>query len=320
MTGTAPSAPPRAVLVTGGASTLGTAVVAALARDWSIRRIASVDVLAPSAPLLRALGRAEYVRADLASSTVAALLAAGTFDTVVHVGERLPVLGTTHLLALCQRSASVRRLVVTSSAAVYGSGPHDPALFTEEMELRSGSRPGPAIEVESVVGGFARRRPDVAVTTLRLAELLGPSTRTFLSDYFALPVAPTVLGRDARIQLLHLEDAVAVTVLATAVDVGGTFNVGGAGIIMLSQALRRAGRIALPVPGPLLRALAPSRGLRGLSPEKVDYLSHGRAVDSTRARETLGFRPSWTTLATFDDYAQAHGVRPWGKQLSGLAQ
>ena len=29
----------------------------------------------------------------------------------------------------------------------------------------------------------------------------------------------------------------------------GTFNIGAAGIIMMSQAIRRSGRIPLPVPG-----------------------------------------------------------------------
>ena len=79
-------------------------------------------------------------------------------------------------------------------------------MFTEDMGAKRLPKSGYAkdvLEVEGYVRGFARRRPDVAVTMLRAADVLGPSVSSPLGEYFRLPVVPTVLGYDARLQFLH---------------------------------------------------------------------------------------------------------------------
>ena len=98
--------------------------------------------------------------------------------------KEINVIGTMQLLAACQKAPSVRKLVVKSSTAVYGSSPRDPAMFTEDLEPNALARSGYAkdsVEVEGYVRGFARRRPDVAVTTLRFANFVGPKVRTPLT-------------------------------------------------------------------------------------------------------------------------------------------
>ena len=98
---------------------------------------------------------------------------------------------------------------------------------------------------------------------LRFASLVGPRIDTVVTRYFALPVVPTVLGYDARLQLLHEEDALAVLERAVAHDAPGVVNVAADGVLLLSQAIRRAGRVPLPVPPPAVgfvgRALATAR-------------------------------------------------------------
>ena len=87
------------------------------------------------------------------------------------------------------------------------------------------------------------------MTILRLANMIGPAMDTTLSRYLAGPLVPTMFGRDARLQLLHEQDALGALERAAMAGKAGTFNIGADGIIMLSQAIRRAGRIPLPVPG-----------------------------------------------------------------------
>src|SRR5262249_51391325 len=143
------------------------------------------------------------------------------------------------------------RLVVKSSAKVYGASPRDPAMFSEGMAPKRLPRSGFAkdsVEVEGYVRGYARRRPDVTVTMLRYANLIGPRIKTSLTRYFELPVIPTVLGFDARLQFCHEDDALSSLHIATLGGPHGTFNVAGDGVLMLSQAVRRLGRPALPIP------------------------------------------------------------------------
>jgi UDP-glucose 4-epimerase len=227
--------------------------------------------------------------------------------------KEINVIGTMQLLAACQRTPSVRSLVVKSTASVYGSGPKDPAKFTEDMEPKHAPTSGWAkdsVEVEEYVRGFARRRPDVGVTTLRFANVIGPRVQTALTAYFSLPVAPTVLGYDPRLQFVHEDDLLEAIRVAVMSPRQGTFNIAGDGVLLLSQALRRAGRTSIAVPGPLVasvgRTLSP-RGLADFSPESVRYLTYGRALDTRAMRQVLGFQPAYTTEGAFLSFAGRHG-------------
>jgi UDP-glucose 4-epimerase len=120
-----------------------------------------------------------------------------------------------------------------------------------------------------------------------------------------------VLGRDARLQLVHETDAVGVLEHLAVGDFSGTVNVAGDGAIMLAQAIHRAGRIPLPVPSLSLDGL--SRVMRtvrmgGFSPGQVKLLSAGRVFDTTRLRERVGYLPRFTTVEAFDDFAAS--LRP----------
>jgi UDP-glucose 4-epimerase len=180
-------------------------------------------------------------------------------------------------------------------------------------DLPRGGYAKDAVEIEGYLRGFARRRPDVAVTVLRFANLIGPRIDTVFTRYFALPVVPTVLGYDARVQLLHEEDGLAVLERATTEDRPGVVNVAADGVLLLSQAIRRAGRVPLPVPsfavGPFGRVIRSAR-LLDFSPEQLRLLNFGRVVDNTRLREQFGFSPRWTTTQAFDDYVRGRALVP----------
>lgn len=319
------------VLVTGVSGYLGGHLAARLADDDAFDRVIGVDTAAPSPELSRLMGRAEFVRADIRNPLIAKVIATAKVTTVVHASitahpagpsgrplhKEMNVIGTMQLLAACQRSPLVCKLVVKSTAAVYGAGPRDPAAFTEDMapkELPSSGYAKDNAEVEAYVRGFGRRRPDVLITTLRFTNLIGPRVDTVLTRYFALPgVVPTVLGRDARLQMVHSEDALAVLHQAVLEDIPGVFNVGGDGVLLLTQAIRRAGRIAVPVPGPIvgpITGLFRSTRLLDFGPEQVRFLNFGRVVDTTRLKRDFGFTPRWTTRQAFDDYVHGRGLRP----------
>jgi UDP-glucose 4-epimerase len=308
----------RVVMVTGVSRDAGARCARELAADPAIDTVIGVDVVPPRLEL----GGIRFVRADIRNPVIAKVIAAEDVDTVVHTGvvatpgsaggrssmKEINVIGTMQLLAACQRAEGVRKLVVKSSATVYGAGPRDPALFTEEMAPRAIPQTGlskDAVEVEGYVRGFGRRRPDVCVTMLRMANWIGPKTNSPLVRYFSLPVVPMVLGYDARLQFLHESDGVAAIRHATVDDVPGTFNVAGDGVLSLSQAIRRLGRPALPLPSftasttaMLVRRLR----LADFSPDQIVYLTYGRGMDTTRMRTELGFEPAYTTAEAFDDF------------------
>ncbi|CCH90383.1 UDP-glucose 4-epimerase [Modestobacter italicus] len=328
--------PPAVVLVTGVSRWLGGALAAELAADPSIDRVIGVDTVPPAPEVLRRLGRTEFVRADIRSPLIAKVIESASVDTVVHMNisttpaaaggrasmKELNVIGTMQLLAACQRAPAVRRLVLKSTSAVYGASPRDPAVFTEAMQARrvpAGGFAKDSLDIEGYVRSFARRRPDVGVAVLRFTNLIGPRIDSLLSGFLRMPVVPTALGYDARVQLLHEDDAVAVLRQATVGDFVGTVNVGASGTVLLSQAIRRLGRVALPVPqsamGTVRKLARRARLVDGAaewSPEQMRLLNFGRVVDTRVLREEFGYTPRYTTAEALADYADtvAPVVRP----------
>jgi UDP-glucose 4-epimerase len=320
---------PDVVLVTGVSRFLGGHIAARLAADPTIGRVLGVDAELPSRDLRRHLGRTEFVRADIRDPLIVKVITAAEVDTVVHaslstspgagrrtVTKEVNVLGTMQLLAACQAAPLVRKLVVKSSSTVYGSSRNDPVVFTEDMGPRSArltGYPKDAVEVEGYLRGFARQRPDVVTTTLRFANFIGPRIDSVLTRYFSLPLVPTVFGFDARLQLLHSDDAVAVLHRATSVDLPGVYNVAATGVLMLSQAIRRAGRVSVPVPSPMLPLVSGffrGTGLIDFSPEQMRYLNFGRVLDTRALREDFGYTPKWDTASAFADYVRGRDLRP----------
>jgi UDP-glucose 4-epimerase len=317
------SAPARVVLVTGVSRFLGARVADALQADPSIERVIGVDTVPPAIPI----GRTEFVRIDIRTPSIAKIINAAEVDTVVHLNlvtmtsaarmktKEINVIGTMQLLAACQRSSAMRKIVVRSSAAVYGSSGHDPAVFTEDDEPVLPPTSGyakDAVEVEGYVRGLARRRSDLAVSVLRFANFLGPSVDSPLSRYFHMPVVPTVLGFDPRLQFIHEDDGVEVLRRMAVEDHPGTFNVAGDGVVLLSQALRRAGRSILRLPAPAVQTLGDIGrrfgGLKGFSPELLRWLTYGRVLDTDRLAVELSWRPKYSSDEAFADFADSQGL------------
>ena len=224
--------------------------------------------------------------------------------------KEMNVIGTMQLLAACQKAEGFRKLVVQSSVSVYGSSPRDPAKFTEDMSPRVQPRTGfgkDAIEVESYVRGLARRRPDVVVTTIRLANLMGAGVDSQVARYLSLPVVPRVLGFDARLQFLHPTDAVAALLAATRQDLPGTYNVGAADIVTLSQAIAMMGRPTVGVPhqlAPTLAALIRQARLGEFTADQIDALTYGRAMDTSRFVAASGVQPGYTSRQALAEFVQ----------------
>jgi UDP-glucose 4-epimerase len=315
---------PRVVLVTGVSRYFGGRLAARLAADPRIERVLGVDTVAPDVETAERIGRTEFVRADIRNPLIAKVIADAGVDTVVHMSvlatpaglggrasmKELNVIGSMQLLAACQKAPTVRKLVVRSSTAVYGASPRDPAVFTEDIQAKQSPPSGyakDASEVEGYVRGFARRRPDVIVTTLRLANMLSPRIDTPLARYFALPVVPTVLGFDARLQFLHVEDGLDALCKAVETDHSGTYNVAGPGSLLLSQAIRRAGRVPVGVPSftaPYLGMVVRQAGAIDFSAEQTRLLTYGRVVDISRLEREFGLVPAYSTAAAFDDFVR----------------
>ena len=315
----------RRVLITGVAGQLQGLVARSLEARDDVDHLVGVDVREPA----HGLSRTRFVRADLRNPLVGHVLDEDGIDTVVHLsmtaapgaaGGRLRmkernVIGAMQLFAVCQRASTVRRIVLKSSTAVYGSDHTDPAVFDEDAAPTTAPRHGfakDAAEIEGYLRSTGRQRPGLELTILRFANLLGPRVDSSFLSLFSLPTVPTVLGFDPRLQFCHEEDAAAVLEQAATGAPPGTYNVAGEGVLYLSQCIRLAGRIPAPVPGPFVSALADvaRRSRRAdLTADQLRFLRYGRVVELDRLHHQFGYQPRYSSRAAFEDFVERRRLR-----------
>jgi UDP-glucose 4-epimerase len=311
----------RRVAIAGIGGHWGSELARRLELEGGVERIFGID----TAPPLLELERTEWIDADIRSPTLSRLLPSTGVDTVVHCGihwhpaagkparalHDINVIGTLQLLAACERTTELRRVVVRGSAAIYGCEPAAPSFFTEEMArgfpLRTRFQRDIG-ELEAYFENFARRHPRLTCCMLRMQPAIGAELHTPLVRYLSLPVVPTQLGFDPRLQLLHSRDASGALLAATLSPVRGAVNVAPTGSISLSRVLRISGRTELPLPhplfGPAMRGLGERIGAGQLHGEAMRLLRFGRGVDNRRLREELGYEPKYDAVAAVRDFAE----------------
>lgn len=331
----------KRVLITGVSTFLGLRLAKRLENDDSVDHLVGVDLHEPPIPV----EGMEFIRVDIRNPLVARVLEATKVDTLVHTNvasspgraggrsqmKENNVIGTMQLLAAAQRAERINKVIMKSSTAVYGYGPREPSILTEDHAARQVDLSGygkDCAEAEQYVRDFGRRRPDVDLTILRTQNVLGPTVRTSITQYLSLPVIPSALGFDPRLQFLHEEDA--VEALYRAIDgkgSAGIFNIAASGIVYLSKAARLLGKVQIPILLPAAQSTATI--LRRLG--RVDYptdqlnlIVYGRVVSTERAHQQLGFNPRFSSeeaLLDFKEHREGEMVPPsmdrpaWEREL-----
>ncbi len=315
----------RRVLVTGVARWWGALLVQRLLEDPGFEEVVGIDTDEPH----HDLGDADFLKLDIRHSLVGKLVRAVGIDTVVHTQTTIDsfdqdprrahetnVIGTLNLLAgLAGDDTPVRRLVLKSSAHVYGSNYRLPGHLGEDHPLDSASTHSflrDIVETESNVSDFGIRNPQITAVSLRFANTLNSDEPAPLARYLDLPVVPTVLGYDPVIQLLDRDDAIEALLRATVSGPVGAYNIAADNGLPISTLLDGVGKMHAPLLppigggmiGPILRQL----GINSLSPQLFDLLRWGRTLDTRRAKRELGFAPKKDTAAALDEYTQQRRV------------
>jgi len=308
------------VAVTGAAGVLGDLVVSALAAGPQRTQVVAIDATAtanpgtvpvvtlgrsgaPAQPAVPIAWRTADVRHRLFDRVLDGV------DVVVHAtsdqrpdvaaAERraLNVDGTRMLLAAAT-AAGVRRVVVISSAMVYGALPDNPAALTEDMPLRApydDSVVGDYVEVERLVAEHQRRHADLAISVLRPVTVVGPGSDTVLTRHFEAPRLLTVRDFAPRWQFVHVRDLAAACVLAVDGRLDGPVNVSPPGSLTQADVERITGLRRLELPSALVFGAAERLHRAGvtLAPAaELAYIAYPWEIDPSRVL-AAGWVPSY---------------------------
>ncbi|MEA2403807.1 MAG: UDP-glucose 4-epimerase [Thermoleophilaceae bacterium] len=315
----------RRILITGIGSYLGTEVARRLLADPQVEYVAGLDTRKPRAEM----EGLDFIEADLRNPIIGKLIAPTGVDTVLHnqivrrpgpgmtsrAMHDINVIGSLQLLAACEKADSVRAIVIRGSAGIYGSEPAAPQFFTEEMTrlypLRTRFQRDVG-EIENLFETYRRRHPKVTCTMLRYQPSIGPSVDSQVTRYLTLPIVPTYLGFDPRLQFIHEADGLEALLAAVKKPVRGAVNVAAPGTIGLTRMVRLAGKLTAPFPTPLFgtaTSVGRRLGLVDFSPDFRRLLRYGRGVDTTRLVEEVGYTPRFSAAAAVEDYVRTQGGR-----------
>ncbi|MBP8810076.1 MAG: NAD-dependent epimerase/dehydratase family protein [Kofleriaceae bacterium] len=300
---------PRKVVVTGIAGRLGQIVAQSLHRDPGFA-IEGLD----RRPFPRRPKDLVHHEVDLRSKKAKDVFRHGDVDALIHLGlmhdprasaaeiYSWNVGGTSRLLEYCQ-TYRVPKLVVLSSANVYGPRPDNPQFLTEDAPLLAAQRfpqMRDLVEIDHLASTFLWKAREVETVILRPVHILG-TVHNAPSNYLRLDPVPTLFGFDPMVQVVHERDVARAVVAALAPGARGIYNIVGPGQVPLSAILTELGRRTVPIPHPLAKplwAMAFRLGASSYPVAEFDFIRYVCMVDGSRAKADLGYAPRATLRET----------------------
>jgi UDP-glucose 4-epimerase len=313
------------VVVTGASGNVGTSVLEALGAEPQVTEIVGVARRLPEVEM----PKVEWVAADVVEDPLAPIFDGA--DAVIHlawaiqpsrdeaVTERINVLGSRFVFDAVAE-AGVPALVYASSVGAYSPGPKlrqvGESWPVGGIETSFYSRHKAAVEEQ--LDEFEKRSPETRVVRLRPGLIFkaeagseirrlfaGPFLPGFLVQKRLVPVVPRVPR--LRFQAVHSRDVGEAYRQAVVRDVHGAFNIAAEPEIGVEELCEFFGARSFPLPAGALRgaaALSWRLRLQPSSPGWIDLALGVPMMDTTRAREQLGWEPKVSSLGAFDDLLQ----------------
>ena len=298
----------KKVLLTGISGNLGRAVAKVLHRE---AHVIGVD----RRPFIGRPKDVEHFQIDVRKRKLDEVFRKHKPDAAIHMGimhdprmsasdhHSFNVVGTMKVLE-CAARYGVKKVVVLSSANVYGPSPDNSNFLTEESPLMAASRfpqVRDLIEVDMLAHAFFWKHPEIETVVLRPVHIVGASIRNAPSNYLRLQRPWVMAGFDPMVQLIATDDVASALVAALKPGLKGVYNVTGPGEVPLSSVFEELGHKPHPVPHvvarPILGALFRYR-LANFPPEELDHVQFLCMVDGARWRAESDWAPAFSMRDT----------------------
>lgn len=306
------------VVITGIGGNFGRAVARRLHRNY--------DVIGVDRRNVRNMPKdIDIEQVDIRRRRVEDVFRRQQVDAVVHLNimhdprtrqelhHQFNIVGTQKLFGLCAEHR-VAKVIVLSSADVYGPDPRNNQFLSEEAALMGGQNfeaIRDLIALDMFCNTFFWRHPEIETVILRPVHIVG-RVNNAPSRYLRLERPPTIMGFDPMIQLIHVEDVVTAVERALTPGIRGVFNIAGPSPVPLSFVLKELKRDPRPLPEPMLKAMLKTAWSLKMSDWPVPELDHIKyvcMVDDSLAREKLSFEHHHGLSSILREVR--HPPRPW---------
>ncbi|MBM7087258.1 SDR family oxidoreductase [Streptomyces sp. NPDC012461] len=307
-----PSARPArgpVVAVTGAASGVGALLTERLAASEEVKQVVAIDERRGEC------ADAEWHILDVRDPAIAEKLRGA--DVVVHLALDLDletdaaartaynVRGTQTVLTAAAASG-VRRVVLCTSAMVYGALPDNELPLSEDAELKATAEAtgvGDLLEIERLARRAPRAHPGLNVTVVRPAVLVGGGADTALTRYFESPRLLVVAGSRPAWQFCHVDDLCSALEYAAVEKVEGELAVGCDGWLEQEEVEELSGIRRMELPSAVALGAAARLHRIGLTPSPAGdlaYTMYPWVVSGSRLHDA-GWRPSYTNEEVLEE-------------------
>jgi UDP-glucose 4-epimerase len=310
------------VVVTGASGNVGTSVLEALGREPKVTEIVGIARRVPEVEM----PKVEWVGADVVEADLVPILDGA--DAVIHlawaiqpgrdesVTERINVEGSRRVFE-ATAAAKVPALVHASSVGAYSPGPKqrqvDESWPTDGIKTSFYSRHKAACE--GLLDELEGRSPELRIVRLRPGLIFKSEAASEIRRLFAGPFLPGFLVQKRlipliprvprlRFQAVHSRDVGEAYRQAVVRDVSGAFNIAAEPEIGVDELCELFGARSFPLPAGVLRGAAHLSWKLRLQPTPPGWLDLALGVptmDTSRAREELGWEPSVSSLDALDE-------------------
>jgi UDP-glucose 4-epimerase len=310
------------IVVTGASGNVGTSVLGALAEDPAVSEIVGIARRIPTARFQKTT----WELADVARDRLEPLFAGA--EVVIHLAwliqpsrdeartREVNVRGSERVFQAVA-AAQVPALVYASSVGAYAPGPGprpvDESWPTTGIESSFYSRH--KAEVERLLDLFQLDRPHVRIVRLRPALTFKGQAATGIRRLFSGPLLPTRLARRGalpmlpfprglRTQAVHSLDVAHAYRLAATKPVSGAFNIAAEPVLDAENIGSVLEARPLQLRAALVRRAVWASWKLRLQPTSPGWLDMGMRspiMDTSRARETLGWQPRHSSTETLGE-------------------
>jgi nucleoside-diphosphate-sugar epimerase len=305
------------IAVTGAASGLGQAVAASLAGRPDVAKVVAIDDRRGD------VDGVTWRVVDVCDPALAGRI--GKIDTIVHLDVDASIdarrderpgrnVRGTQTVITAAAAKGVRRVVLVTSAMVYGASPDNPVPLDEDAPLRAmpdGSFISDLLEIEQLARRASLSHPGLSVTVLRPATVVGPGIDSIMTRHFEAPRLLVVRDSHPRWQFCHVDDLVSAIEMAALEQVTGVVTVGCEGAMEQSEVESVSGMRRIELPSALAFGTAERLHRIGVIPapaSDLQYVVHPWVVPSTRLLEA-GWRPTFdnpTALGVLLEQVSGH--------------
>ena len=292
--------------ITGISGYIGRLLAQKLARE-SETKVIGIDLSAPAD-----LANIKFYEKDIRDPAIEDIFKSEKVAVTVHLAfytqpegdaalaESINVGGTQNILQAAG-NCGVSRLVLASSAAVYGSHPDNPIPMTESHRLRPNKYfyySDHKAAQEKMINEFKQLHPEIQTIVLRPCVLIGPHINNPTGDSLRQKVLVFIKGQQPPIQFIYEDDAAHAFYLAAKSDSEGVYNIAGDGTLTYPDIAKLMDKKIILLPFGVLSVLANVGKWLNVSPVSsttLNFIRNPIIVDPSNFNRHFNFKPKYDT-------------------------